>query len=527
VVRQVASQSDSGGPDRVPPRTLLRAARVSKSFPGTRALDGVSVEVRTGEIVAIVGQNGSGKSTLVKILAGVYEMDGGRVEVLGPEGEMVDGSRASEALHFIHQDLGLVADLSAVENLALSRPLGAAGWAPRRGRLERRHAEAQIRRFGGNFDVTVPVARLSPPERTIVAIVRALDGWTHSDNLLVLDEPTASLHGDEVEVLFEAVRRVAAEGAGVLFISHRLDEVLGLADRVVALRDGEVVADEPIANVDQASLVRMIVGREVAEQEFAGSAAAEPLLEAKGLRGGRVEGVDLGLRAGEVVGVTGLIGSGREHLAPLLFGAMPREGEILLRGEPLAGENPRAAIQAGLGYVPADRRAEGAVMTLSMRENLTLPRLGPLKRGLGWISRRAELDDVGEWIVSTEIRPPDPSRQLEKFSGGNQQKVVLAKTLRTEPDVLLLDEPTQGVDVGAKAAIYELIAGAARQGCAVLVCSSDPKELRILCDRVLVMRDGHVVSCLDREQVSEGRMVEESVGIEPGKGGRDGEHDHR
>jgi ABC-type sugar transport system ATPase subunit len=523
VGRQIEIDSNSGGSARVSPRTLLRVSGVTKAFPGTRALDGVSLEVDAGEIVAVVGQNGSGKSTLVKILAGVYEKDAGEVEVLGPEGEMLAGGRASEALHFIHQDLGLVAELSAVENLALGRRLGARSVAPRNGGAERRHAEAQIRRFGGEFDVTIPISKLSPPERTIVAIVRALDGWTHSDNLLVLDEPTAALHGDEVEVLFRAVRQVAAEGAGVLFISHRLDEVLGLADRVVAFRDGRVVADEPIANVDQPALVRMIVGREVADREFEGSTvAAEPMLEAVGLRGGRVESIDLAVRAGEVVGVTGLIGSGREHLAPLIFGAIPRQGEVRLGGQALHGEQPRRSIRAGLGYVPADRRGDGAVMTMSMRENLTLPLLAPLRRGLGWLSGRAEMAEVAEWIASTEIRPPDPARQLEKFSGGNQQKVVLAKSLRTKPKVLLLDEPTQGVDVGAKAAIYELIAAAARDGCAVLVCSSDPKELRILCARVLVMRAGEVVAELGRDQISESRMVEESIGVQPSEGGEDG-----
>jgi ABC-type sugar transport system ATPase subunit len=531
VVRQVTPEANTGrGPaGPLPPpdgRTLLRVSGVSKAFPGTKALTDFSLQVGAGEIVAVVGQNGSGKSTLVKVLAGVYEMDSGTVEVLGADGEMLGGREASDALHFIHQDLGLVAELTAVENLALGRRLGPHSLAPRNGRAERADAEARIRRFGGEFDVTVPISKLSPPERTIVAIVRALADWSDSNNLLVLDEPTAALQGEEVEVLFRAVRRVAAEGAGVLFISHRLDEVLGLADRVVALRDGLLVADEPIAKVDQAALVRMIVGREMVDRSFAvDGGEGAPLLEVEALSGGRVGRADLTLRAGEIVGVTGLIGSGREHLAPLIFGGLPRAGEVRLEGRPLPGDRPAASIAAGLGYVPADRRADGAVMTLTMRENLTLPRLGPLRRRLGWLSSRAELDDVATWIDRTEIRPPDPARPLEKFSGGNQQKVVIAKSLRTQPRVLLLDEPTQGVDVGAKAAIYELIAGAARDGCAVMVCSSDAKELAALCGRVLVMRDGSIVAELEREQISEGRMVEASAGMETeiGKGSK-GDH---
>jgi ribose transport system ATP-binding protein len=522
VVRKVTPVANSGrGPEGPLPsgdaRALLRVAGVSKSFPGTKALTDFSLEVGAGEIVAVVGQNGSGKSTLVKVLAGVYEMDSGTVEVLGTDGSMLGGRAASAALHFIHQDLGLVAGLTAVENLALGRRLTARSIAPRNGGAERRLAEEQIRRFGGDFDVTVPISKLSPPERTIVAIVRALADWGDSNNLLVLDEPTAALQGEEVEVLFRAVRRVAAEGAGVLFISHRLDEVLGLADRVVALRDGLLVADEPIAKVDQAALIRMIVGREMVDRSFAveGGEGA-PLLEVKGLSGGRVGNADLTLRAGEIVGVTGLIGSGREHLSPLIFGGLPRTGEVRLEGRVMPDGNPRESIDAGLAYVPADRRADGAVMTLTMRENLTLPQLKSLRRGLGWLSSRAELDDVGEWIERTEIRPPDPSRPLEKFSGGNQQKVVIAKSLRTEPRVLLLDEPTQGVDVGAKAAIYELVAGAARDGCAVMVCSSDAKELAALCGRVLVMRDGEIVAQLASDAISESRMVEESTGMETG-----------
>ncbi len=522
MVRQVTTDSDQGrgAAASLPGRpALLRVEGVSKSFPGTKALSDFSLRVGAGEIVAVVGQNGSGKSTLVKVLAGVYEMDSGTVEVLGADGQMLGGRAASDALHFIHQDLGLVAELTAVENLALGRRLTAGSLAPRNGRAERVEAEAQIRRFGGDFDVTVPISKLSPPERTIVAIVRALADWSDSNNLLVLDEPTAALQGEEVEVLFRAVRQVAAEGAGVLFISHRLDEVLGLADRVVALRDGLLVADEPIANVDQAALVRMIVGREMVDRSFAveGGEGA-PLLEVEGLAGGRVGRADLTLHAGEIVGVTGLIGSGREHLAPLIFGALPRQGEVRLEGRALPGERAAASIAAGLAYVPADRRADGAVMTLTMRENLTLPRLKPLRRGLGWLSSKAELEDVGTWIDRTEIRPPDPARPLEKFSGGNQQKVVIAKSLRTEPRVLLLDEPTQGVDVGAKAAIYELIAGAARAGCAVMVCSSDAKELTALCGRVLVMRDGEIVAQLERGEISESRMIEASAGMEISEG---------
>jgi len=500
--------------DRIP---LIRASGITKTFPGTRALSDVSLSVGSGEIVAVVGQNGSGKSTFVKILAGIYEMDSGTLEVRGADGEMLSSKQAQDELHFIHQDLGLVSDLSAVENLALGHQAGARALAPRQGRLERRRARELVRGFGCDFDVTTPISKLSPPERTIVAIVRALEGWTRPDNVLVLDEPTAALHGDEVDMLFTAVRRVAENGAGVLFISHRLDEVLGLADRVVAFRDGEVVADERIAGVDEAALVQMIVGREVSEADLdLVPIGGEPILSVRGLSGGRLKSLDLDLRPGEVVGVTGLIGSGREHLAPLVFGSIPRSGEVRLNGEVLPGNRPAYSIRTGVAYVPADRRADGAVMEMSLRENLTLPMLSPLRRGFGRLSRKAELAEARHWIASTEIRPPDPARQLDKFSGGNQQKVVLAKCLRTKPRVLLLDEPTQGVDVGAKAAIYELIANAANAGCAVLVCSSDVKEVRLLSSRVLVLRDGELVAELSKGEASESRVFGASAGVQVG-----------
>jgi ABC-type sugar transport system ATPase subunit len=478
---------------------VLRIHGITKRFPGLVALDDVSLEVHPGEIVAIVGQNGSGKSTLVKILAGVYEADAGTVDA---------GERE---LHFIHQDLGLIGILNTVENLDLGRAHGRRALAPTQPRDEERHARELIARFGASFDVRTPVARLTPAERAIVAIARALGGWTRSDNVLVLDEPTAALHGDEVGRLFAAVRSVAAEGAGVIFISHRLDEVMDLADRVIALRDGRVVATAAAGGYDQEALIQMIAGREISQARVnrSGAAQGDAVLRVRGLRGATVEAVDLDLRPGEIVGVCGLLGSGREHLASLLFGALPRTGEVELDGAML-GASPRRAVARDVALVPADRRVEGAVMDLSVRENLVLPRLRG--RGFGPIDRRAESAEARDWIGRVDLRPPLPERALELFSGGNQQKVVLAKWLRNRPKVLLLDEPTQGVDVGAKAAIYELVASAADAGAAVLVCSSDTRELTLLCDRVLVLRDGRVAAQVAGDDLSEAQLVRETLG---------------
>jgi ribose transport system ATP-binding protein len=358
------------------------------------------------------------------------------------------------------------------------------------------------------------VAALTPAERTIVAIARALDGWERADGLLILDEPTAALHSDEVGRLFTAVRRAAARGAGVIFVSHRLDEVMDLADRVLVLRDGRVVADTPVRGLDHEQLVRLIVGEALEEAAPRGrSDAGEPALRVRGLRGGTVRDLSLDMRAGEVVGVSGILGSGREHVAALLFGALPREaGAVGVAGVALPPSDPRAAIAAGVAYVPADRHADGAVMTMRVRENVTLPNLRRLRRRLGWLDVPAERRDVDGWVDRVALQPADPERPLELFSGGNQQKVVLAKWLRNEPRLLLLDEPTQGVDVGAKAAIYELVHAAAAGGAAVLMASSDTGELASVCDRVLVMSDGIAAAEITGPALTEERLVIEALG---------------
>jgi ABC-type sugar transport system ATPase subunit len=488
---------------------LLEIQHVSKTFPGVKALDDVSLRVEAGEIVALVGQNGSGKSTLVKVMAGVHAPDpGGRVS-------LARGTASEQAeLHFIHQDLALVSSLSTVENLELTRPLGCRALSAPSARRERLAAEKLIARFGASFDVRCPVAKLSAAERALVAIARALSGWTHPRNVLVLDEPTVSLHGTEVAGLFTAVRRVADEGAGVLFISHRLDEVLELADRVVALRDGRLVGNARRGEFGHDDLVRLIAGGSkplAARRERPVGDGAR--LRARGICGGTIESLDLDVDAGEVVGISGVLGSGRERVAGVLFGASAGEvRELVVDGRSLSRRTPKAAIDAGLGYVPADRHRNGAVMTISARENLTLPRLQPLTGWFGRLDSSAERAEVAGWIRAVAVRPADGERQLALFSGGNQQKIVLAKWLRVTPKVLLLEDPTQGVDIGARAAIFELIGHAAAEGTAVLICSCDAKELTLICDRVVVMRDGRAVADIPRRDLSEEAVVQAGLG---------------
>ncbi|HEV2637063.1 MAG TPA: sugar ABC transporter ATP-binding protein [Actinocrinis sp.] len=517
-----AGSGTTGRPGRPRPAgpsvPLLRITNLSKTFLGTRALNEVSLDVHSGEVLAVVGQNGSGKSTLVKVLAGVHEPDpGGSVLVRDPDGRLVPAHGAHrQSLHFIHQDLGLLPTLSTTENLDLGRPLGRRGLLPGNRAEEHRRAERLIGRFGTELDVRAPVGGLSPAERAIVAIARALDGWTRPDNVLVLDEPTTAFHSGEVQRLFEAVRRVADEGAGIIFISHRLDEVRELADRVAALRDGRLVAQGTAAEFDHDALIRAIVGSALAETRKEPVPAHRPtVLDVDALAGRRLHGVGLTVRQGEILGVGGVLGSGREDLAALLFGAQPRTGgRVRVDGRVLPGGDVAASIGMGLAFVPADRHRHGAVMELSMRENLTLPGLAPLRRRFGRIDLAAERAESRQWSAAVELRPAEPERPLSRFSGGNQQKVVLARWLRMRPAVLLLDEPTQGVDIGAKAAIYALIRrAAAEQGTAVLVCSSDSAELAELCDRVVVLQDGQVTAEVEADQLSEEALLRASLGV--------------
>jgi len=492
---------------------LLEIRDISKTFPGVRALDRVSMQVEPGEIVALLGQNGSGKSTLVKVLAGIHDPDpGGEITVHGsPLGQLRHARE--HRLHFIHQDLGLIPTLTAVENLDISRPLARRALRPIRARQEMRAARALLREFGADFRLDIPVKELTAAQRTIVAIVRALDGWKRADNVLVLDEPTATLHGEEVNSLFDAVRRVTRDGAGVIFVSHRLEEVLMLADRMVVLRDGRVVADHARADTGHDGLARAIAGREVRGHRPRACERGEIVLKARSIAGDTVGSVGVDLCAGEITGITGLVGSGSEHLLGLLFGARPRlGGTVELGGTSLPAGRPWVSVARGMAFVPAERQRFGGVMSMTVQENLTLADLRTLRSKRGAIDAAAERREVVRWMEAVDLRPRAPALQLDLLSGGNQQKVVLAKCLRTRPSVLLMDEPTQGVDVGAKSGIHELVAEAADRGVGVLIASSDVKELAAICHRVLVLRSGRVGAECSGESLSEARLVSESLG---------------
>ena len=504
-----------GGPAQGRP-PVLDVVTLTKTYPGQVALSDASLRVLPGEVHALVGQNGSGKSTLIKLLGGYVEPDHGDEVYVG--GERVDlwslDRDVRQRIRIVHQDLGLVPTLSTVENLGLGRGYHTGFVGNIRWRDEVRRAQQLLLGFGLAPDVRQSVATLSAAERAAVAIVRALQDWdTTRPGLLVLDEPTASLNRGEVDALFREVRRLAEQGAGVLFVSHMIDEVLELADRVTVLRDGRVVASgEPVASLDETRLIELIVGRPV-DDLFPDHdhVVGRPVLEAEMLYGMTIRGVSLKIHEGEVVGVAGLVGSGREEIAGALYGATPRfVGKVLVDKRKVFA-TPRDSIRAGIAYVPADRKAQALDLEERLHEHIPLPRLGPLQRR-GRLRHREARHDAADWIERLDVQPRLLDRRMEKFSGGNQQKAVLARWLRTEPKVLLLDEPTQGVDVGAKASIYQQIRETADEATAVLVASSDAEELVHLCDRVLVFRSGAVAVELRGNTLTEERLIAETLG---------------
>jgi ribose transport system ATP-binding protein len=492
----------------------LSIRRLSKTFQGQRALIDVDLDVEPGEIRALVGENGCGKSTLIKILAGFHQPDSGNVAIAGVPLALGDASAADAAgLRFVHQDLGLVATLDTIDNLALGH-----GYTLGRDRRihwksEARSARAALSALGYDLDVRKPVGGLSISERTAVAIARALSPHRSEPTMLVLDEPTANLPAAEADRLFALVRTVRERGVAVLFVSHHFDEVFAIADAVTVLRDGRLVATRPVQGLSERDLVELVVGRALESHSVdpAAVATAEVALEVRELSGAIVHDLTIDVHAGEVVGVAGITGSGREELAGMLFGGRARSGIVRVCAEVVPPQRPDRAIAAGMGLVPAERHANAAFLSASLRENVTMV---DLRRNIvaGLLRRKRESSDTHIWLERLSVKPTRPEAVMSALSGGNQQKVVLARWLRQQPRVLVLDDPTQGVDIGAKTEIHALIDAAASQGTAVLVLSSDHEELARLCHRVLVLRSGAVVDEIRPPALSAGHLTASTIG---------------
>jgi ABC-type sugar transport system ATPase subunit len=492
---------------------ILLAEHIDKRFPGVHALDDVSLSVLPGEVHAVIGENGAGKSTLMKILAGVYAPDKGTVRVDGRQAT-IDDPHGAQALGIstIYQELSLVDALSVGENIFLGDLPTKPGnrWQVDWPAVWRRSHEL-LERVGSGVGPRSIVRELSVAQKQMVEIARAL---ARDVRLLILDEPTSSLTDREMEKLFDIIASLRSRGVGIIYISHRLSEVFRVAQRVTVLRDGKLVGTLPIAEASEDVLVRMMVGRDLSRLFTQAAPSDAPVrLEVRGLsRRGRLDDVSLTVRGGEIVGLAGLVGAGRTELARCLFGADRfNAGEILLDGEPAAIRTPGDAVNLGIGYVPEDRKLQALVLGMGVRENVTLPVLGRLGSPIA-PSLRRERALVDGYIKSLDIRTPHREQRVRALSGGNQQKVVIARWLATKPRVLILDEPTRGIDVGAKAEVHALIARLAEQGVAILMISSELPEILGMSHRVLVMRDGRIVADIPRDQATEESILAAATG---------------
>jgi ribose transport system ATP-binding protein len=494
---------------------VLRVERISKTFPGTRALDDVSLEFRRGEIHALLGNNGSGKSTLIKTLAGVYAADpGGEIHV---GGRSYDASRftpelaQAAGLHFVHQTPALFPMLTVAENMAIGHGFETKGMSRIDWRAQRARSERLIARFHIRATPDVPVFMLGPVDRTLIAIARALqDQDGVQDGVLILDEPTASLPAPEVERLLSTLRGYAQAGQTIIYVSHRLDEVLRTSDRVSALRDGRHVGTANTAGMDESQLVSLMLGRPAPRvrkglREVQPGAAA---LSVRGLSGGPVRSLDFEVARGEVLGLAGLVGSGASDVLRMLFGADKKfAGDVRLYGESFAPASPDQAIATGVAYLPPDRASDSSFHAMSVRANWSAVNVGRYFQGLRLRHDREHAEAMSA-IASFMIRAASDEQALSTLSGGNQQKVVLARWLRDQPKLFLLDEPTQGVAAHARDEIHGFLRRAAQSGMALIVVSSDFSELVQLCDRVIVISQGRSVAEVQADALDSHHLTE-------------------
>jgi rhamnose transport system ATP-binding protein len=491
---------------------LLSVSGVTKAFVGVQALRGVSFDLQAGEIHALVGENGAGKSTLIKVITGAHRPDAGTLEV--------DGRRIDHNSPLISRKLGIAAiyqqpalfpDLTVAENMAMGFESGGL-WRLIDWRGRRARARELLDRIGARIDPDVPVSALTMPEQQMVEIAKSLGGQA---KVLIMDEPTASLPEHEVANLFRVVRELKSHGVGIVYISHRLDELYALADRVTVLRDGQTVATRPMKEVDRPELIRLMVGREISaifpKREVP---LGEVVLETRdlGCRASGVRNVSLTIRAGEILGLAGLVGAGRTELARILFGLTPAtDGAVSIGGKPATILTPADAVELGIAYVPEDRRRHGVILEMPIAENATLAVLRRISKG-GFLDFAREREIAESYVEKLAVKTPSIDTPAGHLSGGNQQKVALARWLATDPRVIVLDEPTQGVDVGAKSEIHRLMVDLAAKGLAILMISSELPEVLGMSDRIAVLRGGAVAGVLSRGEATQEKVMALALG---------------
>jgi len=493
------------------PVTLLETKLITKSFAGVRALNSVSFDLLEGEVHALIGENGAGKSTLIRVITGAIQADSGTLTIRGcPVPHNDPGVARSLGIAAIYQQPSLFPHLTVAENIALTLESGGA-WRKVNWKERNRRARELIERIGGSIHPERLVSTLSMPEQQIVEIARAIGA---DAKILIMDEPTASLADREVASLFKIITLLRGQGAGIIYISHRLEEISAIAERVTVLRDGETVATRSMENVDKTTLIGMMVGRELSTvfPKRAVPMGGE-LIELRGVsnRAGGLRDISLSVRSGEILGVAGLVGSGRTQLAETLFGLTPADsGEISVSGTSVRITSPAQAIDLGIGYVPEDRRRHGVVLELPIAANTSLASLKIVARN-GLIDRNKERALAVRYLHQLRIKATSVYSETGSLSGGNQQKVALARWLAIDPKILILDEPTQGVDVGSKAEIHGLMMDLAERGLAIIMISSELPEILGMSDRIAVMHQGTIAGVLSREEATQQKILSLAV----------------
>jgi len=485
----------------------LQMKGITKTYPGVRALNSVDLEVARGEVHALVGENGAGKSTLMKILAGAQPMDSGEIFLNGQQVHITSPQKAMDlGISIIYQEFNLVPYLNAAENIFLGREPRAV--LPGFVNFTRMYSEAQkvIDQLGVRLNVRTPVNRLSVAQQQMVEIAKAT---SRNAVIIAMDEPSATLTEHELENLFALIRSLKRQGVSIIYISHRLEEIFEIADRVTVLRDGHLVGTKLVSETNRDEIIRMMVGRELGEKIPKQPAEIKsPVLTVSHLtRKGILDDISFTVRQGEILGIAGLVGAGRTELARAIFGADRIDsGEIRLNGRPVEIRSPRDAIRLGIGLVPEDRKALGLILAMVVRENISLANLDSLT-SLGFIRRREERSVATRFIEDLMIKTPSAEQQVQNLSGGNQQKVVLAKWLFTKSRVLIFDEPTRGIDVGSKVEIYHLMNRLAANGVAIIMISSELPEILGMSDRILVMHEGRIAGELNREEATQEKIM--------------------
>lgn len=490
--------------------TLLEIKGIDKSFPGVKALSNACLSVYAGKAMALMGENGAGKSTLMKVLTGIYTKDAGTINYLGQNVAFKGPKNSQEAgISIIHQELNLVGNLTIAENIFLGREftnsLGAIDW-----KKMYQEADKLLARLNVPYSSQTLCSELSIGEQQMVEIAKAL---SFESRVIIMDEPTDALTDTETEALFKVIRELKAQNRGIVYISHRIKEIFEICDDVTVLRDGQFIGEAKVSNINEEQLIEMMVGRKLEEQyPHIEVKEGDIKLTVKNLSGSGIKDVSFNLKSGEILGVSGLMGAGRTELMKVLYGALPKEkGEIIINNHSIVNKCPQDGLKNGIVYISEDRKGDGLILGMSVKENMSITALDYFSKKW-YINHKAEEKAVDDFITMFNIKTPSKNQQIALLSGGNQQKVAIAKGLMTRPQVLILDEPTRGVDVGAKKEIYQLINKFKQEGLSIIMVSSDMPEVLGMSDRILVMKEGKITAEFLRDEATQEKLLAAAIG---------------